>query len=261
MEKVQSLNTVEMLRVESNDGFEGPYFELMTIGNFGFQELVWRISVDDLDYWKIYSMVSNIHGFNALIASDPVDVQWESEESIGAYEQAGKSHAHLGKINDLDFGGSKIDTSTNYGRRAMFPGFWLHAPWQCCYAGAALGILGKRRLLGLPGIFEARLLEDGAVYLKLFDDPFSASKPENRYHQRRFREWLGLDVLESVANYRASDKADPVFEIEEGEFAHGGVRLFRRWIDGNGKPIRRSLATTMEEVELDQKGRVVWQTL
>jgi len=257
---VRSLERPESLRVESPRGFDGPSFELMTIGAWNFQELVWRLPIEDFDFWEIYSVVFNLPGFNALLASDPVDVQWQGEESIEAFEQEGRDHGHLGKIEDLDFGGKKIDISQNYGRRSLFPGFWLQAPWKGCFSPSSLAVFGKEKLLELTDVQEIKELDDGTVYVQLFDDVFSAGLPENRARQKRFRELLGLDLLETESLSEASRQGDPAVEIDEGGFEHGGVRLIRRWLDADGRPTRRSNAKRSEEVELDQQGRVVWRS-
>jgi hypothetical protein len=51
---------------------------------------------------------------------------------------------------------------------------------------------------------------------------------------------------------------DPMVEIEEGEFSHGGIRRFTHWLL-EGQPTVRSKADSRRIDELGPNGRILWQ--
>jgi hypothetical protein len=257
LKQLESTGTTDV-RVQTDMGPKGAYFQVLPIGTWSFQAVYWRTASLDVPSLDVLEELTELPGFNAGYRCAEADVFWQSESSIATFEQRGRSHRHLPKVRDETFGGLKIDTRGNPGRRVSYPGMWLQSCWQMWFGGGAYRCLPVTRLREFAGATRIATLPSGATFVQLYDDPFTYEVEENRLLQAQFREWSGMNELELTALAAGSQAADPTFELRQGLFPHGGVRLIIEWRDSGGSPARRSQASQRIDTELDSKGRELW---
>lgn len=180
-------------------------------------------------------------GFIGAYLADWDDVQWQSEESLWAYEHAGRDHSSLPKRPDDADPDGRIDVSGNPGRRSWFNGIGLVAASRMWFGELALRYLDRDRLLEFAVAGTRRDAE--LIEVELF--PFSWYQDrldEVRARQRAFRDALRFDELEAQPWDLPSD---PAFEIQDGQFEHGGVRRVLLWYGDDHRPTARSKATAL----------------
>lgn len=256
--KLEKSKKVSSVRLETEQREDGPYFRTVSLGSWAFQVIYWRLdSYRSPDLDLVSELVSQ-PGFNAGYMADADDVFWQSEANLSTYGLYGKPHDHLPKIKDEVFGGYKVDVLKNLGASYLFPGMWLQSAWRMWFSGKAFDFLPKQRLLSFRDSDQTKELSNGVVFIQLYSDPASYASPESRARQQSFRDWVGIADLAAQAGEYSSGRADPSFEIEEGEYEHGGIRMFTYWLDEEGNLVRKSHAVKQLIQELDEAGSVVW---
>lgn len=260
--KIESSSRLSEVYLQTENGLGGSYFQVMPIGTWSFQAVYWRAESLDVPSSATCDWLSSLEGFNAGYRCAAEDVFWQSEANTSTYDLYHRPHHHLPKVGDPAFGGVKIDIIQNPGRRTPYPGMWLQSSWQMWFGRGAFRRIPASRLRDFRGAMVNRSLDSGAIFIQLYQDPFAYDAPEHRALQAAFREWSGMNELESRSAVDGTRASDPTFEIHEGTFPHGGVRLLTEWRDQRGAPTRRSQATQRMDVELDPNGQEVWrQTL
>jgi hypothetical protein len=259
LRRLDSSAQVMEVRVQTDTEPGGPYFQVVPIGTWRFQAVYWRVPATDVPSLATLEQLTGLPGFNAGYRCAEADVFWQSEANIATYEQRRRSHSGLRKTEDRTFGGMKIDISGNPGRRVPYPGMWLQSCWQMWFGSGAFKRLPFSRLRDFTEGVTCSVLPSGAVFVQLYDDPFAYDTPDSRRLQARFRDWSGMNELERGAMGDAERVADPTFEMSEGAFPHGGVRLITDWRDAQGRPTRRSQASHRVDVELGPTGLEVWR--
>jgi hypothetical protein len=242
-------------------GADGGEFALTGIAGQPVTQLVWQGERAGHD--GLVEAVAELPGFNAAYRGDADDAYWQSETSIEAYEAAGRSHAHMPKVEGGFFPGEdeEIDVSANPGRRTPYDGILLWAASRMWFGARAFEHLDRERLLALP-VGEVGDPADGrTVVVDLFPLGWMGSRlDEVRRRQRTFREWMGFDTLEARADEVAAAETDPTLEIESGTFEHGGVRRLTEWLDETGlRAVPKSRARKARTVELSDDARVLWR--
>jgi len=256
LNRIAKSKDISSLRLETIDGEDGPLFEFISLPTWGFQSIHWKlkagIQVPDNELWK---NLIEMDGFNAGYVADADDVFWQSEENISTYELFGKNHNSFPKIKDEVFGGDKIDILKNPGARYIFPGMWLQASWKMWFSGKVFKYIPKYQLSSFSDADKVVVLPNDVVYIELCSNLTDSML---RQRQISFREWVGMSELAAQANQLGAEITDPVFDIAEGVYPHGGVRKITQWLDNHGKPIRKSKSKKSKIFELDQKGKVLW---
>jgi hypothetical protein len=247
------------LDLETDLGQEGPYFHLAFLGSWNMQALYWKHSLADSPPLNTLNLLTSKQGFNVGYKGNADDIFWQSEDLISTYKAFSKPYKHLPLVYNEIFNRYDIDISKNYGRRTIFPGMWLQASWQMWFGQGAFRYIPKERLLAFNQGYIVSELPSGSVFIQLYEDGKEYEKKENRDRQKAFREWVGMDHLENQACEYVVGKGDIAFEIEEGAYFHGGVRMLTIWADKDGKPTRKSKAYKKIEIELNKNGQEVWR--
>ncbi len=120
---------------------------------------------------------------------------WENEIMISNYELLEKSHTGLPKYFDSLEGMEVIDISNNPGRMDLVAGMWLGATWRMYFGKPFFEYVPKEKLLSFPEAYHMEELENGVVFIQLYEKLFESSGEENRALQQSFREWVGMDEL------------------------------------------------------------------
>ena len=246
---------VDWLRVQED---EKVMFHVTSLSSWDLQQVYWELPEALRHPFDALVHLTALPGFNAGYVFDPEDAFWQSVDMVNTYEVFKKPHDHLPKMRNPETGEVKIDISNNPGRSGLFPGMWLQAAWRMFFGPGAFRHISRERLLAFPDADRLEQLPAGVIFIELFGDPFSAALPENRVRQKAFREWIGLDELEAKGPTMPRNRNDPAFEIETGNFPHGGVRRITQWFDAERCPTPRSRAVRRITAELDERGQEIW---
>jgi hypothetical protein len=235
------------------------YFSVGRMGGHQMQQIVWQPARPGV-VPEAVEPITHLPGLIAAYLSDDQDAFWQSETGINAYEQAGRPHDHLPKVEGgaLPWETESVDISRHWGRSLVFADFWLWAAATQWLGPGAFKWLDRERLLALP-VGDVTVRDDGVVRVDLFPlDWFERNLDEARERQRVFWEWMGLGALEAVSSEQAVDH-EPDVDIEPGAFAHGGVRRITEWLDRDGRSRGGSAAGWRRRTEFGRDGAVVHQ--
>lgn len=258
IERVALSSRTSEVRLQTEKGPSGPYFQVVTLAAWSMQVVYWRVEGLDEPSSDLVNELTERRGFNAAYRCAAEDVFWQSETNVATYELFGRDHRSLAKARDPE-ADEQIDISRNPGRRSPFRGMWLQSAWQMWFGAGAFRHLDRGRLLSFQPAERVEALDSGAVFIQLSKDPFDFDSQEHRARQKAFREWCGLDQLETRAMDLVGESSDSSTEIAEGRFLHGGVRRLTQWLDARNNLVRRSLAVKRIEIELDSRGNELWR--
>ena len=253
MEKMRSMNISNLSLEGKNDSFH-----LQRIGNYDMCTVFWQFVDSGLD--AIDDLVKYINkgeAFTSGYAFHDNDFFWQNESSVLNYEQAGRPHQHLPKVWDDAFEVYDIDIKQNPGYRFGLPGMWMQSCWRMWFGLPAQMYLDRERLLSFPDAHRIEEFPSGVIFIELHEDPNDFEKYRDR--QAHFRKWSGMDALAERADDINNAAADPIYEMETGVFPHGGVRLVTTWLDKNGKPIKKSSASSRVIHEWDEQGKTIYK--
>ncbi len=139
------------------------------------------------------------------------------------------------------------------------PGARLAATWRMWFGPASRQYLPVDRLLAFDRCNRNELLDDGTVFIELYEDPLAFADPENRARQAAFREHMEFDRLRALSEeLRALAPQDPVYEI----YPRAGRRYHLvTWLDDSGAHVPRSQATHRWICLQEKDGTVIEQGL
>ncbi len=148
-------------------------------------------------------------GFTIAIYTDYQKSRWQSELFVQHYEEAGKPHGHLKKIDHPSFSenyGPIIDISQNPGHEVQTYSMCLAAAPEIWFGPGSWLYFDKERVNSFPGALSITAPAPEVVYVRLFDRTApDYETPEILALQQRFRQWVDMDVVEAVL----SDKIIP----------------------------------------------------
>ena len=196
-------------------------------------------------------------GFAAAYACDADDLFWQTERNPENWDVLGRDRRGMKLIKDPNTGRRIIDVSGNPGRIELVQGMRLQSSWRMWFGPGAERHFDRTRVLAFPEAARLRLLESGVVFVELYEDGQRPELAEHRRVQQAFRDWLEMSAILERAGQPAGP-FDPQLELEDGSFAHGGVRQATVWLDADGRPVSRSQASHKRVVELSAKGNVIW---
>ena len=106
-------------------------------------------------------------------------------------------------------------------------------------------------------------LENGTVHIVLYDSPddFASEKSvANAWALRKHTECdKEADFWEAQVRELSKGLGQQVYEIEEGKFPHGGIRLIKTYLDENGKHVPKHEAVKVHISEREHDGKAVFE--
>lgn len=257
LNKLRNLQEIESLELYTEDDLKGSSFRVTTIGDWSMQVIYWKTLSVDIPSNELIKKLTATKGFNAGCRCDDQYQFWESTELINTYEVYNRPYGHLPLMDDEIFE-KKVDVSSNPGRRTAFPGMWLCSCFEMWFGKGFFKYVPKERVQSFPNAKEIKEIGLNAVYLRLHDDIFAAK--ENKNVLQYFRDWTGMDELAEQNMAFAEGSGDPCFEMNEGAFPNGGVRMLIQWMNHENELVRRSKATKKIESELSSDGGEIAKT-
>lgn len=220
------------------------------------------IAINDDIYYRTKTLLDGFIVDNAIIASETnaLDTAIQNQRFIHMLEWMGENPDDYpkckGKIEEYE-----IDTPRNPGYRVAARGFMLAAFYRMWFGRDAYELFDKDALRSFP-CYENIVLENDVTRITLYENILDYKKKENRDKQWEFRKKLHLDEIASrikkEEEIERNRMMNPLMDIIQGSFEHGGVRLIRTYLK-DGENVKRAEADTVEESELDEKGNVLFR--
>lgn len=139
----------------------------------------------------------------------------------------------------------------------------LGAFYRMWFGKGAYELLDKDTLRNFP-CYENIILDNDVTRITLYENILDYDLKENRDKQMAFRKALNIEEiaakLKQEEEHDKKQNIDPEINIKEGNFEHGGVRLIQTYLK-DGEIVHRSEADSVEERELDEKGKEVFSII
>ncbi|KAA2238491.1 hypothetical protein F0L74_19910 [Chitinophaga agrisoli] len=140
-------------------------------------------------------------GFTMAIYTDHQKSRWQSELFVHHYEEAGRPHAHLRKIEHPLFTkhyGPVIDLSQNPGHEIQTYSMCLAAAPEMWFGPGSWLYFDQERVRSFTGALAITAPAPDIVYVHLFDRSIpDYETPEILALQQQFRQWVDMDAVEA----------------------------------------------------------------
>lgn len=174
----------------------GPRFSVSVPGyNEAPQVLTWIIphnKYPKVDFIKHVAHNNFLTGY----VFDSDYVLWQTESVLNNYKAFKKPYEHLSTYWDHELQLEKVDISNNPGRMTLVKGTWIMASWKMYFGTAFYQYISKDKLLSFKGANQIKELENGIIYIELYEDNSTPDTPENANKLAEFRHYFDLDNLE-----------------------------------------------------------------
>ena len=229
------------------------------------EDIAFRIhlELDEQDV-ALYNEVEKFIIENAIMAgeSNSHDLNIQNQRFIHMLEWLGEDASSYPKCKGL-LEDVEIDIAKNPGYMVNARGFDFAAFYRMWYGKAAYEMFDKDSLRSFA-CYENIVLDNDVTRITLYDNIFDYKKQENRNKQLEFRAYVHLDeIVNRVKQEELVERQknlDPEINIKQGIFEHGGVRLIQTFLK-DGENVRRSLADSVEEVEMDENGKEIFRAI
>jgi len=94
-----------------------------------------------------------------------------------------------------EFGEKQYDIKNNPGKMDLIGYCWLMASYKMWFGKAFFEIIPKNRILSFTDAYEIKELEDGKVYVQLFEKIEESASALNMEKQKKWRNWLDFEKL------------------------------------------------------------------
>jgi len=219
-----------------------------------------HLLINDDAALKIHSEIEKIIVEEAIIAHElnARDDAIQNQRFIQQLKWLGENPDEYPKC--MGSSEEEIDIIRNPGYTFRSKGLLFGSFYRMWYGKEAYKLFDKEILREYP-CYENVILDNDVTRITLYESILDYKKKENREKQWGFRKALNLDeIANKLKNEEIEElkqRNDPEINIKEGKFEHGGVRLIQTYIK-NGEIAHRSEADSVEERELDEKGKEVY---
>ncbi|MCG2617843.1 hypothetical protein LZZ85_26315 [Terrimonas sp. NA20] len=97
---------------------------------------------------------------------------------------------------DDGFGGKEYDIRFNPGRSLLISNSWLIVGWRMWFNKDFYHLVSRQKILDFPHAVENVLLNNGIVYVQLFEKLEEPFTPDAMFRQWKWREWMEYDELD-----------------------------------------------------------------
>ncbi|WP_290711368.1 hypothetical protein [Flavihumibacter sp. CACIAM 22H1] len=95
------------------------------------------------------------------------------------------------------FGDKIYLTKFNAGRELMIGEAWLVSGWKMFFFEPFFNLVEKSKVLSFPYASKIQEIENGGVYVNLFDHIKESHTPDSMFRQWKWQEWIDFDNLEN----------------------------------------------------------------
>ncbi len=124
----------------------------------------------------------------------------QSTQYSSNYKDRSFSELVLSSIKDTpykinEFNEKEYDTTLNPGKRDLISYTWLIAAWKMWFGKPFFDIVPKEKILSFTDAYEIKELQNGNVFVQLFEKIEESASTGNMEKQRKWRKWLDFEKL------------------------------------------------------------------
>lgn len=187
---------------EDNDDFEKILFR-KSHPVFNFESMV--ISVHQFATIDFHFLTNHSHKYNFTIAytTNTLKAMWQNQIFVHQFDVFKHPYTFVKTkknfMSSNPIAGDMVDIFYNPGHERMVYGMKLMAAPDMWFGERALMYFDKQKLLSYPNALEIKELENGVVYIKLFDiEEPDWETPEILSLQKHFRAWSNMNEIEKT---------------------------------------------------------------
>lgn len=205
---------------------------------------------------RFFCDIDGVVGF----ACSSEDNMWQNNDQVELYQMRSKSIDGVAVQSAPGSGRQVIDVEQFPGHSHYVNGLWFGSCWKMWFGSDYYHYVPREILAGYANCLSNTVIANEFRCITLYESPFKAELPENRFIQKTFRDAIGVDTISHALLGKAitSARDDAVLAIEEGNFSHGGVRLLKYFYRGS-QPVKRSDADSVYIAELNKMGKILWE--
>lgn len=181
-----------------SDEFSSSSLNYIKFDAYNLITLTWSLNnLIDTNFNTLIELIE-LNGFVCGYMYNYNDVIWQNQKNVGVYEQAQKPHNHLKKVSDSTYG-LLIDITENHGRSSMIYNYFLISAPEMYFSNLFYELVPKETLLKAQPFSDAtEVLKNELIHIKLFDVYSNPENIENRGKQKKFRQLVNMDKLETI---------------------------------------------------------------
>ena len=236
--------------------------------NYNSEDVVMLFATIDIAIYKknyqdiitLSSEIINIAGVCGKIQQLD-DWVWQNNTDLSEYKYQNRSLEGIPLKQDSAFNNETVvDIEKLPGYEKQIDNIWFGAAWKMWFGEPYYEFVSKEAIEKFKDCYKNEQIADNCRCITLYEDMDDYENPENRARQWKFKEAIDFqNVIKRLAETGINRVNDPELEIEEGIFAHGGIRLFKGYFDNEGNIVPKSKASKMKITEHGGDGSVLWE--
>lgn len=212
----------------------------------------------------IYGLITQIMNYIGIVGRivSLEDNYWQNNIELEPYIRNNKSLSGIPlKKHPIFPDQQAVDVEKLPGYEVQVENIWFGAVWKMWFNDFYYQFVPRENFERFTNCHCNEKISENCRCITLYDDVLTYNEPENREKQWKFKE--AIKFKETVNRLREMgtcvDKKDPYIEMFDGNFDHGGKKLFKIYLDNSEGIIAKSKAEKVRVMEYDSMGRVVWQ--
>ena len=212
---------------------------------------------------SIMSLIDEIMNTTGIVAIiyNLNDWFWQNNTQLNIYEWKNRSLDGIPlKPHRIFKNEMAVDVEKFPGYDEQIDSIWFGAAWKMWFGEPYYEFISKEAIENFKDCYKNEKTAGNCRCITLYEDMDDYENPANRARQWKFKEAIDFqNVIEKLRETGINRVDDPELEIEIGEFAHGGIRLFKGYFDDEGNSVPKSKASKMKISEHGTDGSVLWE--
>lgn len=135
------------------------------------------------------------------------------------------------------------------------------ADWKMWFHDSYYQYVSEDAIVKFQDCYSNEKISDTCRCITLYENLLDYDKYKHRRRQWKFKKATKFkETVKELKEKGTLANNDPHIEISNGDFEHGGVKMFRVYFDEKGNTVRKSKATKVKIAEYNQAGKIVWET-
>lgn len=220
------------------------------------------IEIFDRNKSAIYAIINQLilnQGITAHICMME-DHFWQNIDNLSIYKIKGRSLENIPLTkHKIHKNRTVIDVQKMAGYTEYVNGVWFGAAWKMWFGPGFYQFVTPEIIEKFSDCFSNELIAERCNCITLYENLSDFDNPTSRARQWSFKRAIDFDNLIQRLKEGPRVIDNPAIEINEGQFAHGGIKEMREYYDMEGNNVSKKNADKVLIVEYNEVGQVVWQ--
>ena len=218
------------------------------------------IGDDDFDIW--HSIENTIFDFAVNNHINSSSIRLTGESMFNELKHPSQIQRLRPDIKEIKMKGNFADPEQFPAHTHNIDGLWFGCCYEMWFGRDYDKYIPLDKIRSFDRCKQNETLDNGTVHIVLYDSPddyASEKSVANAWAFRRHTECdKAADYWEAQVRELSKGLNDQVYEIEEGKFPHGGIRLLKTYLDENGKHVPKHEAVKVHISERGTDGKTVF---